>query len=94
MKIECLDPSDCYIDAIYANGRGDGLEIGNTTQVKPLKAWQSLIVRICHYQSADIAANHLELKRVQLSFDFYMIEAMADALIGDRAYDSDDLDDD
>jgi hypothetical protein len=29
---------------------------------------------------------------VQLSFDFYMIEAMPDVLIGDRAYDSDDLD--
>jgi hypothetical protein len=38
--------------------------------------------------------NHHEVKLVQLSFDFYMIEAMPDVLIGDRAYDSDDLDDD
>jgi transposase len=40
------------------------------------------------------AANHHEVKLVQLSFDFYMIEAMPEVLIGDRAYDSDDLDDD
>ncbi|MCC7248464.1 MAG: hypothetical protein IT473_07565 [Lysobacter sp.] len=37
------------------------------------------------------AANHHEVKLVQLSFDFYMIEAMPEVLIGDRAYDSDDL---
>jgi len=39
------------------------------------------------------AANHHEVKLVQLSFDFYMIEAMPEVLIGDRAYESDDLDD-
>ena len=31
---------------------------------------------------------------VQLSFDFYMLEAKPEHLIGDRAYDSDGLDDD
>lgn len=40
------------------------------------------------------AANHHEVKLVQLSFDFYMIEAMPDLLIGGRVYDSADLDDD
>lgn len=40
------------------------------------------------------AANHHKLKPVPLSFDFYMIEAMPEVLIGDRAYDSDDLDGD
>ena len=38
------------------------------------------------------AANHHEVTLVQLSFDFYMIEAKPDHLIGDRAYDSDKLD--
>jgi len=38
------------------------------------------------------AANHHEVKLVQLSFDFYMIEANPDVLIGDGAYDSDRLD--
>ena len=39
-------------------------------------------------------ANHHECKLVQLSFDFYMIEAIVDVLISIRAYESDDLDDD
>lgn len=38
------------------------------------------------------AANHHEVTLMQQSFDFYMIEAKPDNLIGDRAYDSDKLD--
>lgn len=38
------------------------------------------------------AANHHEVTLVQLSFDFYMIEAKPENLIGDRAYDGDQLD--
>ena len=38
------------------------------------------------------AANHHEVTLVQLSFDFYMVEAKPENLIGDRAYDSDKLD--
>jgi hypothetical protein len=38
------------------------------------------------------AANHYEVRLVQLCFDFYMIEAKPENLIGDRAYDSDPLD--
>jgi transposase len=38
------------------------------------------------------AANHHEVTLVQLSFDFYMIEAKPEHLIGDKAYDSDKLD--
>ncbi|MDA9534783.1 transposase, partial [Bradyrhizobium sp. CCBAU 21362] len=37
--------------------------------------------------------NHHEVRLVQLCFDFYMIEAKPENLIGDRAYDSDALDD-
>jgi transposase len=40
------------------------------------------------------AANHHEVRLVQLCFDFYMIEAKPKNLIGDRAYDSDALDQD
>ena len=35
------------------------------------------------------AADHHEVRLVQLCFDFYMIEAKPENLIGDRAYDSD-----
>ena len=38
------------------------------------------------------AANHHEVRLVQLCFDFYMIEAKPENLIGDRVYDSDPLD--
>jgi hypothetical protein len=38
------------------------------------------------------AADHHEVRLVQLCFDFYMIEAKPENLIGDRAYDSDPLD--
>jgi hypothetical protein len=38
------------------------------------------------------AANHHEVRLVQLCFDFYMTEAKPHNLIGDRAYDSDPLD--
>jgi hypothetical protein len=38
------------------------------------------------------AANHHEVTLVQLSFEFYMIEAKPAKLIGDKAYDSDALD--
>ena len=38
------------------------------------------------------AANHHEVTLVQLSFDFYMIESKPDKLIGDKAFDSDPLD--
>jgi hypothetical protein len=38
------------------------------------------------------AANHHEVRLVQLCFDFDMIEAKPENLIGDRAYDSDPLD--
>ena len=38
------------------------------------------------------AANHHEVRLVQLCFDFFMIEAKPENLIGDRAYDSESLD--
>ena len=37
------------------------------------------------------AANHHEGTLVQLNFEFYMIEATPEHLIGDKAYDSDPL---
>jgi HD superfamily phosphodiesterase len=40
------------------------------------------------------AANHHEVTLVQLSFDFSMLEAKPEHLIGARADDSDRLDDD
>ena len=54
----------------------------------------SLLCRKCvaHRRAILYGANHHEVRLVQLCFDFYMIEAKSENLIGDRAYDSDPLD--
>jgi hypothetical protein len=41
--------------------------------------------------SIEMCVNHHEVRLVQLCFDFYMIEAKPENLIGDRAYNSDPL---
>ena len=91
---DVLDPSECYIDATFANGRGGGLQIGNTKCGKGVKIMAIVDRAGLPLSVSTHAANHHEVKLVQLSFDFYMIEALPEVLIGDRAYDSDDLDDD
>lgn len=91
---DLLDTSECYIDATFANGRGGGLEIGNTKCGKGVKIMAIVDRAGLPLSVSTHAANHHEVKLVQLSFDFYMIEALPEILIGDRAYDSDDLDND
>jgi hypothetical protein len=44
-----------------------------------------------HIYSCKHAANHYEATLVQLSCDFYMIDAKPENLIGNQAYDSDEL---
>ena len=46
----------------------------------------------CRSRSARTRRTIHEVRLVQLCFDFYMIEAKPENLIGDRAYDSDPLD--
>lgn len=93
-ELDLLDTSECYIDATFANRRGGGLEIGNTKCGKGVKIMAIVDRAGLPLSVSTHAANHHEVKFVQLSFDFCMIEAMPEVLIGDRAYDSDDLDDD
>src|SRR5215470_17046994 len=87
-----LDESECYIDATFASAKGGGEQIGPTRRGKGIK-----IMAIVDRQGLPLAvtthaANHHEVTLVQLTFDFYMIEAQPENLIGDRAYDSDPLD--
>jgi transposase len=87
-----VDETDCFIDASFASAKGGGDQIGPTTRGKGVK-----ILAIVDRQGLPLsvsthAANHHEVTLVQLSFDFYMIEAKPEHLIGDRAYDSDELD--
>src|SRR6476619_2946626 len=87
-----IDESECYIDATFASAKGGGEQIGPTKRGKGVK-----IIAIVDRHGLPLAvtthaANHHEVTLVQLTFDFYMIEAMPENLIGDRAYDSDKLD--
>jgi transposase len=87
-----IDTSECYIDATFSSAKGGGAEIGKTKRGKGVK-----IMAIVDRQGLPLAvsthaANHHEVTLVQLSFQFYMIEALPEKLIGDKAYDSDALD--
>jgi transposase len=88
-----LDQSECFIDATFASAKGGGDEIGPTKRGKGVKIMAIVDRHGLPLAVSTHAANHHEVTLVQLSFDFYMIEAKPENLIGDRAYDSDKLDD-
>ena len=87
-----LDESECFIDATFASAKGGGDEIGPTKRGKGVKIMAIVDRHGLPLAVSTHAANHHEVTLVQLSFDFYMIEAKPENLIGDRAYDSDKLD--
>jgi len=67
-------------------------EIGPTRRGKGVKIMAIVDRHGLPLSVSTYAANHHEVTLVQLSFEFYMIEAKPENLIGDRAYDSDPLD--
>jgi transposase len=87
-----LDESECFIDATFSSAKGGGEEIGPTKRGKGVKIMAIVDRHGLPLAVSTHAANHHEVTLVQLSFDFYMIEAKPENLIGDRAYDSDKLD--
>jgi len=87
-----LDEEECFIDATFAMAKGGGAEIGATKRGKGLKIMAIVDRHGLQLSVSTHAANHHEVRLVQLCFDFYMIEAKPENLIGDGAYDSDPLD--
>ena len=87
-----IDESECFIDAMFTPAKGGGDAIGNTKRGKGVKIMGIVDKHGLPLAVSTHAANHHEVTLVQLSFEFYMIEAKPDNLIGDRAYDSDKLD--
>ena len=77
----------------FAMAKGGGAEIGPTKRGKGMKIMAIVDRHGLPLSVSTHAANHHEVRLVQLCFDFYMIEAKPETLIGDRAYDSDPLDD-
>ena len=87
-----IDESECFIDATFASAKGGGEDIGKTRRGKGVKILAIVDRHGLPLSVSTHAANHHEVTLVQLSFDFYMIEAKPHNLIGDKAYDSDVLD--
>ena len=87
-----LDEEECFIDATFVMAKGGGSEIGPTKRGKGMKIMAIVDRHGLPLSVSTHAANHHEVRLVQLCFDFYMIEAKPENLIGDRAYDSDPLD--
>jgi len=87
-----IDESERDIDASIASAKGGGDEIGPTKRGKGVKIMAIVDRHGLPLAVTTYAANHHEVTLVQLTFDFYMIEARPANLIGDRAYDSDKLD--
>jgi IS5 family transposase len=77
-----------------SSAKGGGTDIGKTKRGKGVKIMGIIDRHGLHLAVCTHAANHHEVTLVQLTFDFYMIEAKPEKLIGDKAYDSDDLDED
>ncbi len=87
-----VDERECYIDGMFAAAKGGGAEVGRTKRGKGVRIMAIVDKHGLPLSVSTHAANHHEVTLVQLSFDFYMIEAKPKNLIGDRAYDSDGLD--
>jgi transposase len=87
-----IDERESFIDAAFASAKGGGEEIGKTRRGKGVKILGIVDRHGLPLSVSTHAANHHEVTLVQLSFDFYMLEAKPENLIGDRAYDSDQLD--
>ena len=87
-----VDEREAFIDATFVPAKGSGAEVGLTTVGKGMKIMAIVDRPGLPLAVSAHAANHHEVRLVQLYFDFYLIEAKPHDLIGDRAYDSDELD--
>ena len=87
-----LDESESFIDAMFASAKGGGGEAGPTKRGKGVKIMGIVDREGLPLAVSTHAANPHEVTLVQLSLNFYMIEAMPEHLIGNKAYDSDPLD--
>ena len=87
-----LDEEECFIDATFVMAKGGGRKLEPTKRGKGMKIMAIVDRHGLPLSVSTHAANHHEVRLVQLCFDFYMIEAKPENLIGDRAYDSDPLD--
>src|SRR5262245_32796415 len=70
-----LDEKECFIDATFVMAKGGGAEVGPTKRGKGMKIMAIVDRHGLPLSVSTHAANHHEVRLVQLCFDFYMIEA-------------------
>src|SRR5262249_59181582 len=87
-----LDEAECFIDATFVMAKGGGAEIGPTKRGKGMKIMAIVDRHGLPLSVSTHAANHHEVRLVQLYFDFYMIEAKPEDFIRDPASDPEPLD--
>src|SRR3954469_23054735 len=67
-----LDEAECFIDATFVMAKGGGAEVGPTKRGKGMKIMAIVDRHGLPLSVSTHAANHHEVRLVQLCFDFYM----------------------
>ena len=83
---------ECFIDGTFSKARGGGDGIGCTRVGKGVKIMVLVDARGLPVAVDTTSANPHESHLVQGLFDFMLPEDKPERIIGDKAYDSDDLD--
>ena len=89
-----IDERESFIDATVAAAKGGGDAVGLTKRGKGVKMLAIVERHGVPRSVSPHAATHHAVTLGQRSFDCSRLEAKPEHLIGDRAYDSDGLDDD
>jgi transposase len=82
----------CFIDGTFSKARGGGDGIGCTRVGKGVKIMVLVDARGLPVAIDTTSANPHESRLVQRLFDFMLTEETPERVIGDKAYDSDELD--
>lgn len=83
---------ECYIDGTFCKAKGGGDGIGNTKAGKGVKIMVLVDARGLPVAVDTMSASPHESRLVQPLFDFMLTSELPERIIGDRAYDSDRLD--
>lgn len=83
---------ECFIDGTFSKAKGGGDGIGCTKAGKGVKIMVLVDARGLPVAVETASASPHESKLVQRLFDFMLTEETPERVIGDRAYDSDGLD--
>ena len=70
-----LDEEECFIDATFVMAKSGGAEVGPTKRGKGMKIMAIVDRHGLPLSVSTHAANHHEVRLVQLCFDFYMISS-------------------